>query len=229
MSDRSEESGYSLVEVLVSVVLFSIVSIGFTQVMLSGARGTDVTRRNVRVSEEGRLGLNRIVRDVREAGWLSLPGTDAAGVYTSFTIKTDYNGNGVYANSAGPAGTAESNYEVVTYTYDAAAKKITVTAEGFPAETLISGVEPVGTKPVFSFTSNRLEYDWSGDGVTTMLEVSQNACIQGGYNLSLDTGCNTTLSDKELANVTNFALAVEVNSEGADSEYFAEAQLRNRR
>lgn len=228
MTAGHEEGGYSLVEVLVSVVLFSVVSIGFTQVMLSGARGTDITRRNVRVSEEGRLGLNRIVRDVREASWLSLPGTDPAGVYTSFTIKTDYNGDGVFANSAGAAA-AESNYEVVTYAYDAATKRITVTAAGFPPETLLAGIEPVGTKPVFSFTSNRLEYDWSGDGVTTMTEVNQLACIQGGYNLSLDSACNSTLTDKELANLTNFALAVEINSAGADTEYFAEAQLRNRR
>lgn len=228
MSIHSDESGYTFVEVLVSLLLFSIVSIGFMQVMMSGARGTDVTRRNVRLSEQARLGLNRIVRDVREAGWVTLPGSSANGVYTSFTVKTDYDGNGAYANSAGIA-SAESNYEVVTYSYDAVAKTITVTAEGFPAEVLIEGVEPVGTKPVFSFTSNRLEYDWSQDGVTTMLEVDQNACSQGGYNLSLDTACDGELSDAELANLTNFALAVEVNDDGADAEFFAEAQLRNRR
>lgn len=229
MSVNADEDGYTFVEVLVSLLLFSIVSIGFMQVMMSGARGTDVTRRNVRLSEEARLGLNRIVRDVREAGWVALPGTTATGVYTSFTVKTDYDGNGAYANSAGPAGTAESNYEVVTYAYDAAAKTITVTAAGFPSEVLIDGIEPAGTKPVFSFTSNRLEYDWNQDGVTTMLEVDQNACSQGGYNLSLDSACDGDLSDAELANLTNFALAVEVNEDGADTEYFAEAELRNRR
>lgn len=229
MTAHTDEGGYSLLEVLVALVVFSVVSIGFVGVMMSGARSTDVTRRNVRLSEEARLGLNRIVRDVREAGWITLPGTAPDGIYTSFTAKTDYNGDGVYSNSAGPAGTAESNYEVVTYTYDAAAGTITVTAEGFPPETLIKGVEKIPSAPVFAFTSNRLEYDWDGDGVTTLLEVNQNACSQGGNNLTLDSACNATLSDKEMANVSNFALAVEVNSAGVDSEYFAEAQLRNRR
>lgn len=229
MIDHREESGYSLVEVIVSLFVFSIISIGFIGVMMSGARSTDVTRRNVRLSEEARLGLNRIVRDVREAGWIALPGNQAATAYTSFTVKTDYNGNGAYANSAGPAGTAESNYEVVTYTYDAATKSITVTADGFPAETLIKGVEPIGSTPVFSFTSNRLEFDWNADGVTTMTEVSDNACTWGGNSTSLDSGCNSTLTDKELSYLTNFSLSVEVNSEDAHSEYFAEAQLRNRR
>ncbi|HEX2196479.1 MAG TPA: prepilin-type N-terminal cleavage/methylation domain-containing protein [Actinomycetota bacterium] len=228
MTPRAREGGYTILEVLVSLFLFSVVSIGFTGVMMSGARGTDVTRRNVRLSEEARLGLNRIVRDVREAGWVALPGSAPGGVYTSFTVKTDYDGNGVYGNSAGAA-TAESNYEVVTYAYDAASKTIAVTAEGFPTETLVKGVEPIPGKAVFSFTSNRLEYDWNSDGVTTLVEVNQNACSQGGNNLSLDSACNSTLSDKELANLSNFALAVEVNSDGADTEYFAEAQLRNRR
>lgn len=228
MRTGRDEYGYSLVEVLVSLFIFSIISVGFIGVMMSGARSTDVTRRNVRLSEEARLGLNRIVRDVREAGWIALPGNQAAAAYTSFTVKTDYDGNGAYANSAGPAGTAESNYEVVTYTYDSATKSITVTADGFPAETLIKGVEPIGATPVFSFTSNRLEFDGNQDGVTTMTEIS-DPCSWGGTSTNLDSACNTTLTDKELAYLTNFSLSTKVINETASSEYFAEAQLRNRR
>jgi prepilin-type N-terminal cleavage/methylation domain-containing protein len=229
MRPHLEEAGYTLVEIVVALFIFSIVSVAFVGVMMSGARSTDATRRNVRLSEEARGGLNRIVRDVREAGWVALPGNSATTNYTSFTVKTDYDGNGTYSNSAGPAGTAESNYEVVTYAYDAATKSITVTAEGFPTETLIRGVEPIGSTPVFAFTSNRLEFDWNGDGVTTMTEVSENACSWGGNNTTLDPGCNTTLTDKEMAYLTNFVLAAEVNSGESHSEYFAEAQLRNRR
>ena len=229
MRAHTEETGYSLVEVIVALFIFSIISVGFISVMMSGARSADTTRKSVRVSEEARLGLNRIVRDVREASWVAFTTNQAAAVQTSFTIKTDYNGNGVYANSAGPNGTAESNYEVVTYAYDAATKTITVTADGFPAETLIKGVEPIGATPVFSFTSNRLELDWNGDGVTTLTEVSENACTWGGNSATLDPLCNTTLTDKEMAYVTNFALSAKVRSEGVASEYFAEAELRNRR
>lgn len=228
----SEDAGYTIVEILVALGIFSLVSSAFVGVMMSGARSTDTTRRNVRVSEEARLGLNRIVRDVREAGWISLPSTNPNAVNTSFTVSTDYNGDGVYANSAG-AGPAESNYEVVTYAYDDPADAITVTAAGFPTETLIKGVQQVGTtpplKPVFSFTSNRLEYDWNNDGVTTLLELEQNACVQGNYSKTLDASCNGVLVDKEMANVTNVTIALRVVVDGTDSEYFAEAQLRNRR
>lgn len=233
----AREAGYSLVEVMVSLTIFSVVSTAFVGVMMSGARSADTTRRNVRVSEEARLGLNRIVRDVREAGWIALPGTSPSTAYTSFTVKTDYNGNGAYLNSTGPAGTAESNYEVVTYAYDAAAGAITVTAEGFPTETLIKGVSQVNAStPIFSFTSNRLEYDYSApncsnatpDGVTELCELNLTACALGGYNTAMDS-CNSVLVDKELANITNVDFAIKVTSEGVASEYFAEAQLRNRR
>ena len=149
----ADEQGYSFVEILVALFIFSLISTAFFSVMMSGARGTDSTRRSVRVSEEARLGLNRIVRDVREAGWVVLPGTNPSTEYTSFTVSTDYNRDGVYANSAGPA-TAEANYEVVTYAYDDASDAITVTAAGFPTETLIRGVQQVTGKPVFSFISN---------------------------------------------------------------------------
>jgi prepilin-type N-terminal cleavage/methylation domain-containing protein len=229
VSAHRDESGFSLVEVVVSLFIFSIISVAFIGAMMSGARGTDATRRSVRLSEEARLGLGRIVRDVREAGWISLPGNVATTDYTSFTVKTDFDGNGAYANSAGPAGTAESNYEAVTYAYDAATKSITITADGFPTETLIKGIEPMDGLPVFSFTSNRLEYDWDGDGVTTMNEVSQNACPLQGNSLAMDSACNSTLTDKELANLTNFTLAVEVHSGPSHSDYIAEAQMRNRR
>lgn len=229
MRAHAEEGGYSLVEVIIALFIFSIISVGFISVMMSGARSADATRNSVRLSEEARLGLNRIVRDVREASWVSFTSNQAGAVQSSFTIKTDYNGNGVYGNSAGPNGTAESNYEVVTYAYDAATKSITVTADGFPGETLIKGVEPIGSTPVFSFTSNRLEMDWNGDGVTTLTEVSDNACTWGGNSTTLDPACNTTLTDKEMAYVTNFALSVKVRSSDTTSEYFAEAELRNRR
>lgn len=229
MSAPQDERGYTLVEVLVAVSIFSLLGVGFVSVMMSGARGSDVTRRNVRVSEEARLGLNRIVRDVREAGWIELPGNSPSTAYTSFTIRTDYNGNGTYANPAGPAG-AESNFEIVTYAYDPAAGSITVTAEGFPTETLVRGVTPVSGRPVFSFTSNRLEYDLTPfDGVVTLAELDAAACPAGGNNLAMDTTCNGVLVAKELANITNVTIALTITSEGTASQYFAEAEMRNRR
>ena len=230
MRHMQDERGFSMVEILVAMAAFSLVSFAFLSVMLSASRGTDSTGDSVRIAEEARLGLNRMVRDTREAGWVSLPGTDPAATYNSFTVRVDYNGDGGYSNSA--AGVAEGNYEIVTYAYDEANDRITLTAEGVGTETLIRGVDCVRVagackSDIFSFTSNRLEYDWDADGVTTLGEVNQAACAPNNLT-TLDT-CNGSLVDKELANLTSVNFAFRITTGGRSTAYYAEAQLRNRR
>lgn len=230
-----DESGFTLVEILVALGVFSLVSFAFLSVMLSGSRSGTSTRDNVRVAEEARLGLNRMVRDTREAGWIALPGTNPDTNYDSFTVKIDYNGNGTYENPAPPNAPAEGNFEVITYAYDDAGDRITVAAEGYPTETLIKGVDCVRELPagpcksnVFSFTSNRLEYDLAPvDGVTTLSEINAVACPPTN-NTSLD-GCNSTLVDKELANISSVGFAIALKTPSRTTNYYAEAQLRNRR
>lgn len=226
------EGGYTLVEMLVGMLVFSIVASGFMAVMFSVARSTDATADSVRISDEARLGLNRLVRDVREAGWIDLSSTSPAGPHDSFTVKIDYNGDGAYANPA--SGTAQGSYEIVTYAYDDPGNRITVTAPGVGTETLVTGVDCVRNTAgacksnVFSFTSNRLEYDWSGDGVTTVQELDQAACPPNSLT-TLDPACNGTLVEKELASVTSVNVALALRAGDRKSDYYTEAQLRNRR
>ncbi|HEV2754521.1 MAG TPA: prepilin-type N-terminal cleavage/methylation domain-containing protein [Actinomycetota bacterium] len=234
MTEHRPEGGFSLVEILVALAIFATVSAAFMSVMLSGARSSDTTRDNVRVAEEARLGINRMVRDTREAGWIALPSTGPADSFPSFTVKVDFNGDGTYSNPAGPTVDTVANYEVVTYAYDDAGDRITLTAQGFPTETLVKGVDcvrPVNggacTNEVFSFTSNRLEYDWDGNGVTTLAEINQAACAP--YNVTTMDVCNTALVDKELANVTSVNFAFSLKTGDQVTNYFTEAQLRNRR
>lgn len=230
-----DEGGFSLVEVLVSMALLSLIATGFTSVLLAVARGTESTTSSVRISEEGRLGLNRLVRDTREAAWIDLASTDPAATHNSFTVKVDYNADGAFTNPA--AGAVEGNYEVVTYAYDASTGRITVTAPGVGTETLVRGVDCVRDangvckSDVFSFTSNRLEYDGAlngvTDGVTTLPEINAVACAP--TNLTTLDSCNGVLTAQELATVTSVNVALRVASGGRFSDYYAEAQLRNRR
>lgn len=225
------EHGYSIVELLVGMLLFSIVSAGFMSVLFSVARSTETTTASVRISEEARLALNRLVRDTREAGWIELSSTNPAVTHDSFTVKIDYNGDGAFTNPA--SGAAEGSYEIMTYAYDAATHRIMVTAPGAGTETLVRGVDCVRDSngvcksDVFSFTSNRLQYDWDQDGVTSLAEINATACSPN--NLTTLDACNAALVDKELAAVTSVNVAVRVTSGNRSSDYYAEAQLRNRR
>ena len=235
MKRPTDQDGFSLVELLVAIVAFSGVAFAFMSVMMSTARSTDTARDHVRISEEARLGLNRMVRDTREAGWVALPDTNPNTAKTSFTVQIDYNGDGSYANPPGPDAPAEGNFEVVTYAYDDANDRITLSAAGFGTETLVKGVDCVRDvsnnckSDVFSFTSNRLEYDWSSptDGVTTLGELNQAACSPN--NITTMDVCNGVLVNGELANVTNVNMAFSVSVGGRKTDFYAEAQLRNRR
>jgi prepilin-type N-terminal cleavage/methylation domain-containing protein len=236
------DHGFSLIEIMVALGIFSIVSFAFLSVMLSSSRSGRTTRDNVRVAEEARLGLNRMVRDVREAGWISLSSASPTATHNSFTVKIDYNGDGTYANPAPPNAPTEGNYEVVTYAFDDPGDRITLTAEGFPVETLIKGVDCVRVTTsgpckgsVFSFTSNRLEYDvgppggpFVPDGVTTLAEIDGMACAPHNVT-TMDTTCNGALVDKELANITSIGIAFSLKTASSSSNFYAEAQLRNRR
>ncbi len=230
-----DEGGFSFVELLVGITLLSIIGAGLVSVMLAVARATDSTTSSVRVSEEARLGLNRLIRDTREAGWIDLSSTDPTVSHDSFTVKIDFDADGAFTNPS--SGMANGNYEVITYAYDAANDRITVTAPGVGTETLIRGVDCVNdggvcTSDVFTFTSNRLEYDGTvdgvTDGVTTLREINAAACPPNNLT-TLDPSCNGTLVAQELAVVTNVNIAVELTAAGRSSDYYGEAQLRNRR
>lgn len=212
----SEESGFTLIELLVTVLVFSIMSVGFYQVMFSGSRGADTTADVVRISEEARAGFNRLVRDTREASGLA--GTSVTG--DEYTVEVDFNGDGVLENP-NPNG----DYEIVTFTFDGTRLLLN-------GELLVDGVDCIRdasescTQDVFAYGSNHLEYDWDGDGVTTGTEIDGVGSALG-YTAGNRNGVLDLDSEKDLVSEVSFAFSVQSGSR--QTEFFGKAQLRNRR
>lgn len=205
MEDRGQ-SGFSLIEVLVTIALFSVAAAAFYQVMFSGVRASDTTRNIVRISEEARFGFNRMVRDTREAARIT-----AATPGVSYTIEVDFNGNNLI--EAG---------EVETFTYDDANDQITISAGGV-TEALIRGVHSLGGE-VFSFSNNELEFDHNPpDGIVTWQEVDTPPTGVTGGNR------DGQLNAGEYPYLTNVNFAIRVTAGNRSTDFFAEAQLRNRR
>lgn len=215
----STEAGFTLIEVLVAILLFSIVSVGFYQVMISSVRGSDTTLDVAEISAEGRLGFNRMLRDVREADAL-----DAASP-TSFTIWVDYDADEMRDYTS---------EEYLRYTYDDAARTITLasldaSSTVLESAVLVDGIQKVdGTIDVFDYASNRLEYDHlpspSPDGVTTWEEIDSPPV--GVYGVGDRDG---DLDASELSYISNIIIRFNVRVEGRATEFYGEAQLRNRR
>ncbi len=212
------DAGFTLMELLVVMSLFSIASVGFYQVMFSGARGSDVTRSLVRVSEEARLGLNRMVRDTREATELQVAANDSYRVWVNF----DGDGN---RDESPPDSTGYENL-----TFEFSGDKIYISALGQPREVLVDGVSCIAddcaANPVFSYTSSRLEWDWDGDGVTTATEVDM-ACPTRGVTAVGD--CDGSLDPPEIAALSGVVYRFNVAVDRRSSDFYGEAVLRNRR
>ncbi|MFN2525056.1 MAG: type II secretion system protein J [Actinomycetota bacterium] len=214
------EAGFTLAETLVGIFLFSMLSAGFYSVMLTGVRSSDTTEAVVRISDEARLGFNRMVRDVREATRITAirlgPDPNA-----SFTVHVDFDGDGETVSDPG---------EVETFEYDEEQRQILLNSE-----ILMTGVEPFGAIPIFNFSSNRLEYDWSSpcapswpivscppDGVAHWQEIDRKpaSITQGGNNNRIPDG-------PELPYLSSISFAMTIANADQATEFFTEAQLRN--
>jgi len=145
------EEGFTVIELLVSFLLFAIVTGAFYSVLFSQTGGSETSRAVADIAEEARLGINRMVRDTREAHDLSAATAD------SYTVQVDFDGQ---------AG-ASAGDETLTYSFHAASNTIRLNGE-----VLIAGVEAMPGIDIFSYSSNLLEYDWDNDGVTTLAELN---------------------------------------------------------
>ena len=213
---HEDEGGYSLIEILVALVVFGAISIGFYQVLLSGVRGSETSGTVAEISQEARVGLNRMIRDLREADSL-----DAASA-TSFTIWVDYDGDTVRDYTSN---------EQLRYTFSEVGGTITLDALDASGNVLSTAVlmanvtKDAATTDVFSYSSNRLEYDWNPqDGVTTWQEIDNPPA---GYNGLGDR--DGALDTSELTYLSNVTINFDVAIDGEETEFAGEAQLRNRR
>ena len=218
MRDMRSAAGFTLVETMVAMLLFSFVSIAFYQVLFGQVRGTTAARASVRIGEEARAGFNRMVRDTREGDMLSFASP------TSFTVKVNFNGNGLYESP-----NAQGNHEILTYAYDASAGTLTLNGE-----VLMKNVGLVPGQDPFSYGSNLLDYDWGGapdgtpDGVTTWQEINDASCPSHGITGVGDCDTPPVLDGPEFPHITLVKFALRVSIGGTVSDFRSTVQLRNR-
>jgi prepilin-type N-terminal cleavage/methylation domain-containing protein len=220
MRDRfASEEGFTLVELLVVMLIFAAISTSLYFAVFSGVRGGNTAENVVRISEEARLGLNRMIRDTREAKEVLAADAD------SYEIGIDFNLDG----------DTDDEGEQETFTFDPGTERILLTANvpdganPTTTEPLAVGVSDLPGTNMFSYSSNQLEYDYDPeDGIASCAEIDDPPFgVSGGNG---DNICGA----EELPFVSNISYALQVSSGDARSgvrttEFFAEAQLRNRR
>lgn len=153
---RTRDAGVSLVEVLVGMALFGVLSTILLGISLSTGRVTEHTRQVSEVNGELQLTVERITRELRQARLVTLvdPSTGPADpAYLRFEV--DFDGEG------------EGNAPVsVLYTWVPSTAALTIT-EGAATGTLAAGVTGFVVTPA----STLWQYDANGDGDTTWQEL----------------------------------------------------------
>lgn len=215
------QGGFSLVELLVAMLIFSIVSISFYATLFNATSSADLTRSITQASAEARRGFNRMIRDTREASALTSvdPPTD-----TAFSIEIDFDSDGTIEPVPSDA---SGNYERLKFIFNGAADgqgNITVT-NGVSQEILVDHVDCLGKPdgtcyPVFSYFSNNLLYDTDGDGRASAAELDAAAGLGNG---------NGVLDDVELLYVDTVSMALVITVGDRSEVFYGSAQMRNQR
>ncbi len=216
MRKDAGERGFTFVEMLVMLTVFSALATGVYGVMLSVSHGSEQARRVAGVSEQARLAFNRMVRDTREGTAIDSVAPDLQ----SFEVHVDFDGNNVITPL--PAANALGDVEELTYSFDPGTKTLRLNGE-----VLLKGAECVrdasgNCLPAFSFGSNRLEFDTDKNGVTSWQELDAAPATYG-------VGNGDGQLNWELPLISNVSFALRVKDGDIKTDFYAEAQLRNQR
>lgn len=212
---RPRDAGLSMAEVLVAMGLFGLIATIMLGFAVSTAGVTTKIRDSADVTEESRLAVERMSRELRQASSvdqveiLSIGGAST----TALTLWSDFNGNGVRDNSA-------ADPEVLTYRWDPATGRLTLTANDADGTQV---TRPVLAEVVSGFDlrlrSSLWEYDANGDGTTTWQELDAAGAPVGNGN---------GRPDVELTRIDLVAVALSVTEGSSTREFYMQVDLRNR-
>lgn len=177
--ERSEE-GFTLIELLVSIGIFSVIMAGMFSFLWGVSAHWQTGQDIADATENARLGLNRMTRELRQASVITTAGS------TSVSFNVDF--------GSGP--------ETVTYSYTPGSESegtangtIWRTSTASSGEVaLIDGVESVQ----FSYFGNNYRCDTDTDGIITESEIygcsdtPLNEIAEVDINLVMNAGDRTS-------------------------------------
>jgi prepilin-type N-terminal cleavage/methylation domain-containing protein len=210
------DSGVSLVEVLVGMALFGLLTTLLLGFVLGTSKVTDDTRQLSNVNEESRLAMERLTRELRQANAvldLELPATATDPV--ALTFWTDFNGNNVQDLNV-------SDPEVLTYRWTPTTKRLTLTANDAEGNAV---TRPVLASNVSNFSvdlfSSLWVYDTSNNSLpTTWLELDAAGPPIGNANAVPDLA--------ELERIDLVTVSITVLDGSHAQTYRTQVDLRNR-
>jgi prepilin-type N-terminal cleavage/methylation domain-containing protein len=219
--------GYTLVEMLVALSIFSVLGAMIMSTVLTARSTTDNTRLTSDLNEEARVALNRISRELRQAVALSDVKASGGGAVvaanpaaaTSFTFTADFDGDGVIEPTA-------TDPEELTYSWNGS--QLLLTAADVSGNVVTSPVLAAHvTSFAIEFRSSLWQYDCDGLNGTLWTELDKfqaAGCVPASAGVGDNSG---TLTATELAHVDNVVIRLTVLQGAKRQDYRVQVDMRN--
>jgi len=219
--------GYTLVEMLVALTIFSVLGAILMSTVLTARTATDNTRLTSDLNEEARVALNRISRELRQA--VALSDVQAAGggrvlasdptAARSFTFTADFDGDGVIEPTA-------SDPEELTYSWNGS--QLLLSAADVSGTVVTSPVLAAHvTAFAMEFRSSLWQYDCDGLNGTSWTELDKfqpAGCAPPSAFVGDNSG---TLTGPELVHIDNVVIKLTVLQGSKRQDYRVQIDLRN--
>jgi prepilin-type N-terminal cleavage/methylation domain-containing protein len=215
-SPEAPDAGFSLIELLVGMALLSVLGATLLSMALSLQKSTTDATRNADLLHETQLAMERIVRELRQAGTIDeveLPASPTDP--TAITFFADFDNDGARDLDA-------SDPEVLTYRFLPGSAQLTLTVDDADGTSITT---PILATRVTAFDldlrSSLWQYDRSvpPDGVVTWSELDATPGV-GNQNGVPDA--------PELSRIDSVVLTVAVADGARNQTYRTQVDFRNR-
>lgn len=231
------DAGFSLVELLVGVVIFGVLSTTVLAAVLTSSKIADNNSTLNDLNGEARNVLNRISRELREASSITavvnpggtgyVPATDVG-----LTLEVDFDADGTIEPTA-------ADPEVLTYTYQRSTRQLLLTAAGSTVPVLAGNVEDFKLSYFARVgTADRLALDGLTDAAapacgsmpSTPTKDNQLEWMELDADPAKKYGdCSGTLTAAELPYISSVSIELKVLKEPRQQVYRTRVDLRNNR
>lgn len=216
MNRRARDAGFTMIELLVGMVLLSILGTTLMGMALSMQKSTLDSQRNSDLLHETQLAMERLVRELRQAGTIDeveLPTTPTSP--SAITFFADFDNDGSRDLDA-------SDPEVLTYRFTPSTGKLTLTVDDADGNAITT---PILAGNVTGFglelRTSLWQYDRSvpPDGIVTWAELDATPGV----------GDNDGVPDlAELKLIDSVVVTVSVADSGRNQTYRTQVDFRNR-
>jgi prepilin-type N-terminal cleavage/methylation domain-containing protein len=211
---NGRDAGVSLVEVLVGMALFGVLTTILLGVSLSTSQVTEHTRQVSAVNAESQLVMERLTRELRQASTVTaLHNSTGATDPARLQFQVDFDGEPAAGEPANAAAAT------VQYTWDPATGDLTIT-EGTESGVLAEGV----TRFTVTAGSTLWQYDANGDGDTTWQELNDAGAPVGDAD-------NPAVLDVELPYVDRVEITMtverDIDGDPFEQTYATKVDMRN--